>query len=200
MYGAADLKDEHACMPTSAAERQLHTSACTTGKETAPCQLPIIGLKRALRICTSLPGSSMTKHRLSFPSSCASRSALFGARARVEGSPLMGRPAPARTAAGGCSRHVPIDDFSCRAAHSAGNRVFAARAMHTWICIAREPHPIGSPANARVRDYLVAQLRSLGLQTQVQTTARRPETAPGAARRSAECRDLAHRDAAWPGD
>ena len=46
----------------------------------------------------------------------------------------------------------------------------AARAMQHLEEIAREPHPIGSPANARVRDYLVAQLRSLGLQTQVQTT------------------------------
>ena len=46
----------------------------------------------------------------------------------------------------------------------------AARAMQHLEAIAREPHPIGSTANARVRDYLVAQLRALGLHTQVQTT------------------------------
>lgn len=34
--------------------------------------------------------------------------------------------------------------------------------------IAREPHPVGSPANARVRDYLLTRLRALGLQPQVQ--------------------------------
>ncbi len=34
--------------------------------------------------------------------------------------------------------------------------------------IAQRPHPLGSPDNARVRDYVVGQLRSLGLEPQVQ--------------------------------
>ncbi len=46
----------------------------------------------------------------------------------------------------------------------------AARAMQHLQVIAREPHPIGSAANARVRDYLVAQLRALRLDPQVQAT------------------------------
>ncbi len=45
----------------------------------------------------------------------------------------------------------------------------AARAMQHLAMIAREPHPIGSPANVRVRDYLVAQLQALQLDPQVQT-------------------------------
>jgi peptidase M28-like protein len=43
----------------------------------------------------------------------------------------------------------------------------AERAMTHIQAIARTPHPIGSPANDAVRDYLVAQLASLGLQPQV---------------------------------
>jgi hypothetical protein len=34
--------------------------------------------------------------------------------------------------------------------------------------IAREPRPVGSPANARVRDYLLAELTALGLRPEVQ--------------------------------
>lgn len=45
----------------------------------------------------------------------------------------------------------------------------AARAMQHLQVIAREPHPIGSAANERVRDYLVTQLRALGLEPEVQT-------------------------------
>ncbi len=36
--------------------------------------------------------------------------------------------------------------------------------------IAHEPHPVGSPAQARVRDYLVQELKNAGLETQVQAT------------------------------
>jgi hypothetical protein len=76
----------------------------------------------------------------------------------------------------------------------------AARAMQHLEEIAREPHPIGSPAHARVRDYLVAQLRSLGLHTQVQTTTavqNLPEVRLGAAQRrcSATCSLCVHRRA-----
>jgi hypothetical protein len=48
--------------------------------------------------------------------------------------------------------------------------VFSAeRAMHHLRVIARVPHPIGTAANRDVREYLVGQLTSLGLQTQVQS-------------------------------
>jgi hypothetical protein len=44
------------------------------------------------------------------------------------------------------------------------------RAMTHLPVIAREPHPAGSPAQARVRDYLVRQLGELGLEVEVQRT------------------------------
>jgi hypothetical protein len=44
----------------------------------------------------------------------------------------------------------------------------AARAMADVRVIAREPHPVGSPANARVRDHLLARLTALGLAPAVQ--------------------------------
>lgn len=50
-----------------------------------------------------------------------------------------------------------------------GTAFSAERAMEHLRVIAREPHPVGSPAHAEVRDYLVAQLRELGLEPQVQT-------------------------------
>jgi hypothetical protein len=42
------------------------------------------------------------------------------------------------------------------------------RAMTHLPIIAKEPHPQGSPGQARVRDYLVEQLSALGLETEVQ--------------------------------
>jgi hypothetical protein len=51
---------------------------------------------------------------------------------------------------------APATDFS------------AERAMEHLRVIAREPHPTGSTANARVRDYIVEQLNSLGLTPDVQ--------------------------------
>jgi acetylornithine deacetylase/succinyl-diaminopimelate desuccinylase-like protein len=47
----------------------------------------------------------------------------------------------------------------------------AERAMEHVKIIAREPHPTGSMANARVRDYIVEQLSSTGLKTEVQKSA-----------------------------
>lgn len=46
----------------------------------------------------------------------------------------------------------------------------AARAMQHVEAMAQNPHPTGSAENAKARDYLVAQLTSLGLQPEVQTT------------------------------
>jgi acetylornithine deacetylase/succinyl-diaminopimelate desuccinylase-like protein len=55
----------------------------------------------------------------------------------------------------------------------------AERAFPHVEQIAAVPHPVGSAANARVRDYLVAELRELGLEPRVlqATTARRNELA-----------------------
>ncbi|MHC4090320.1 MAG: M28 family peptidase [Planctomycetota bacterium] len=52
----------------------------------------------------------------------------------------------------------PDDEFS------------SARAVKHLKTIAAEPHPIGSPQQQPVRDYLLAQFRSLGLNPQIQKT------------------------------
>jgi hypothetical protein len=44
----------------------------------------------------------------------------------------------------------------------------AERARQNLAVIAAQPHPIGSPRNAEVRDHLVAQIRSLGLEPEIQ--------------------------------
>ena len=54
---------------------------------------------------------------------------------------------------------------------SAPQSVFSAeRAMKHVLAIAQRPHPIGSAEHDQVRDYLLAQLRILGLEPQVQNT------------------------------
>jgi hypothetical protein len=53
---------------------------------------------------------------------------------------------------------TPADQFS------------AARALQDLAVVAAEPHPLGSPRNAAVRDYLVEQIHGLGLEPQVQKT------------------------------
>src|SRR5262249_7939051 len=52
---------------------------------------------------------------------------------------------------------------------SAPQTAFSAeRAMEHVLAIAQRPHPVGSADHVRVRDYLIAQLGSLGLEPQVQ--------------------------------
>ena len=52
-----------------------------------------------------------------------------------------------------------------------GTIVFSgARAMQDLAVVAAQPHPIGSPANGAVRDYLLAEIAKLGLEGQVQRT------------------------------
>lgn len=46
----------------------------------------------------------------------------------------------------------------------------SARAMAHVRAIATEPHPVGTQAHERVREYVVASLRSLGLEPDVQST------------------------------
>lgn len=54
---------------------------------------------------------------------------------------------------------------------SAPQTVFSAeRALDHLQVIARAPHPTGSIENFRVRDYLLTQLRQLGLEAEVQTS------------------------------
>ncbi|WP_433300482.1 M28 family peptidase [Actinoplanes sp. CA-030573] len=57
------------------------------------------------------------------------------------------------------------------AAHEASESAFSAdRAFATVKSMATEPHPVGSAAQDRVRDYLVSTLRGLGLSPEVQDT------------------------------
>jgi hypothetical protein len=56
-------------------------------------------------------------------------------------------------------------------ASAPGTDFSAERAMEHVKVIAREPHPTGSIANTRVRDYIVEQLNSQGLKTEVQKSA-----------------------------
>src|SRR5260370_35595947 len=57
---------------------------------------------------------------------------------------------------------APATDFS------------AERAMEHLRVIAREPHPTGSTANARVRDSIVERLTSLGLGPDLQKSVSTP--------------------------
>ena len=67
-------------------------------------------------------------------------------------------------------------------ANAADTAFSSSRAMAVLIEIAAEPHPTGSPEHARVREFLVDRLRSLGLDPQVQTTtAISPITVPSTA-------------------
>jgi hypothetical protein len=54
-----------------------------------------------------------------------------------------------------------------RPASSPANEFSADRSFAHVEQIAAVPHPVGSAANARVRDYLIAELRDLGLQPNV---------------------------------
>lgn len=54
-------------------------------------------------------------------------------------------------------------------AASAAEEVFSAgRAFRTVEAIASRPHPVGTAEHDRVRDHLVAELRKLGLETEIQ--------------------------------
>src|ERR671911_2713237 len=55
----------------------------------------------------------------------------------------------------------------------------AERAFSHVEQIAERPHPVGSPANAEVRDYLVGQLEDLGLRPTVQEATSARTTLPG---------------------
>ena len=55
-------------------------------------------------------------------------------------------------------------------ASAAADQFSAARAQLHVEQIAREPHPIGTAANRRVRDYLVEQLTALGADVRVEST------------------------------
>ena len=58
-----------------------------------------------------------------------------------------------------------------RPADAPPDRFSAGRAMADIRVMGATPHPVGSPADARVRDYLVARMASLGLHPQVQHAA-----------------------------
>ena len=63
--------------------------------------------------------------------------------------------------------NAPVDEFS------------AERAMRHVQEIAKEPHAMGTPAHAEVREYLLDQMQALGLNPQVQETTAANEYAVG---------------------
>jgi hypothetical protein len=63
----------------------------------------------------------------------------------------------------------------------------AARAMKHVRAIAQRPHPIGSAEHDRVRDYLVAQLRNLGLEPQIQNATGVGTRSADAKQRTSNC-------------
>ena len=70
----------------------------------------------------------------------------------------------------------------------------SARAMLHLKSIAREPHPIGSPAHAAVREYIVGELESLGFAPEVQEA-----TAVSKAQRRTVAADVRNVVARMPG-
>ncbi|RPI33779.1 MAG: M28 family peptidase [Chloroflexota bacterium] len=58
-----------------------------------------------------------------------------------------------------------------RPASASADQFSSERAMAHLPVIAREPHPQGSPAQNRVRDYLAGQLADMGLEVEIQRTA-----------------------------
>src|SRR5215203_6141592 len=62
----------------------------------------------------------------------------------------------------------------------------AERAMSHLEVIAREPHPVGLPENARVREYILKQLRAIGLRPKVQKATVYPVRPGGRARHHGE--------------
>ena len=63
---------------------------------------------------------------------------------------------------------MPIFSHRVTPASAPPDQFSGERAMAHLPIIAREPHPVGSPAQKRVRAYLVQQLSDLGLEVEVQ--------------------------------
>ncbi|MBW3617979.1 MAG: M20/M25/M40 family metallo-hydrolase [Proteobacteria bacterium] len=84
-----------------------------------------------------------------------------------------------------------------RPADAPASTFSAERAMDDVRAVARRPHPSGSLENRRVRDYLVARLRSLGLE--VRTAESRGPTPPGSDPQDGAGRPISNIIAVLPG-
>src|SRR5215813_6549032 len=58
---------------------------------------------------------------------------------------------------------------SASTAQAAAGDFSSGRALRYLDSIAQEPHPIGSAAHERVREFILNELRTLGVEPQVQT-------------------------------
>ena len=67
--------------------------------------------------------------------------------------------------------YAPLVPPSPVPATAPADRFSAERAMAHVRVVAREPHPVGTPANAAVRAYLVRELERLGIEVELQATA-----------------------------
>jgi hypothetical protein len=81
---------------------------------------------------------------------------------------------------------LALEPLDPRPVSTPANEFSAERAFSHVQQIAKRPHPVGSPANAEVRNYLVGQLEDLGLRPTVQeaTSARTKEGTASIARGS----------------
>ncbi len=70
----------------------------------------------------------------------------------------------------GSASIVTVFPIRVTPADAPADRFSGERAMAHLPVVASEPHPQGSPAQARVRDYLVEQLSAMGLEVDVQET------------------------------
>jgi hypothetical protein len=66
---------------------------------------------------------------------------------------------------------LPLSTPAVTPAGTPATAFSAERALAHLRVIAAEPHPVGSAANADVRQYLIDQVRALGLEPQIQTAA-----------------------------
>lgn len=69
--------------------------------------------------------------------------------------------------ASGLIAYVELRPPSPQGADQAAGAFSAGRAMADVRAMARAPHPVGSPENQRVRDYLLGRMTALGLSPQV---------------------------------
>lgn len=135
---------------------------------------PGTGIMALAATNSGLPGSTWIAEPGWYGSSVVTRNTAGGGLAQPTGDARIDRPAAlllvslmvlfgilglrVDRAPNPVSASAPPDQFS------------AARAREHLREITRAPHPVGSAAHARVRDYLIGALRDMGLEPQVQHT------------------------------
>jgi len=63
---------------------------------------------------------------------------------------------------------IPVKPLDVPSASAPQSEFSAERAMNDLQVVAAQPHPVGSPAQAQVRDYILSQVQATGASTEVQ--------------------------------